>query len=145
MDKITVLIVSQLYSPETGGNASRIGDMAKQLNALGLDVHILSPHPTLPFGTFRRSWKRKADRVDDGINVTSLWTWQPESGDPGFVSRMAYYLIFSIHAAVWALINRKKYDVIITSSPPIFVTLPGMLPKLIFRQAVDRRREGPVD
>lgn len=134
MDKITVLIVSQLYSPETGGNASRIGDMAKQLNALGLDVHILCPHPTLPFGTFRRSWKRKADRVDDGINVTSLWTWQPASGDPGFVSRMAYYLIFSIHAAVWALINRKKYDVIITSSPPIFVTLPGLLPKVIFHK-----------
>ncbi len=134
MEKTTVLIVSQLYAPETGGNASRIGDMARQLNSLGLDVHILSPHPTLPFGTFPRSWKRKAGRSDDGICVTNLWTWQPASGDPGFVSRMAYYLVFSMHAAVWALLNRKKYDVIITSSPPIFVALPGLLPKAIFRK-----------
>ncbi|MGA9141993.1 MAG: glycosyltransferase family 4 protein [Methanocella sp.] len=134
MDKITVLIVSQLYAPETGGNASRIGDMAKQLKMLGLDVQIISPHPTMPFGTFPRDWKRKSGRTVDGIAVTGLWTWQPASGDPGFVSRMAYYLIFSVHAAVWALLNAKKYDVIITSSPPIFVTLPGLLPKILFRK-----------
>jgi glycosyltransferase involved in cell wall biosynthesis len=130
-DKLTVLIVSQLYAPETGGNASRIGDMARQLKSLGLEVTVLSPHPTLPFGTFPRSWKRKADRIEDCIRVTNLWSWQPGAGDPGFVSRMAYYLLFALHAAAWALWNRKKYDVIITTSPPIFVTLPGLLAKTL--------------
>ncbi|MGE5465331.1 MAG: glycosyltransferase family 4 protein [Betaproteobacteria bacterium] len=127
-----MLIVSQLYAPETGGNASRIGDMAGQLKSLGIEVTVLSPHPTMPFGTFPRSWKRKADRIDNGIRVTNLWSWQPGAGDPGFVSRMAYYLFFALHAAAWALWNRKKYDVIITTSPPIFVTLPGLLAKTLF-------------
>jgi glycosyltransferase involved in cell wall biosynthesis len=134
MEKLTVLIVSQLYAPETGGNASRIGDMARQLKALGIEVIILSPHPTVPFGTFRRSWRRKSENVADGIQVTNLWSWQPQAGDPGFVSRMAYYLIFALHAAAWALLNRKKYDVIVTTSPPIFVTLPGLLAKMIARK-----------
>jgi colanic acid biosynthesis glycosyl transferase WcaI len=131
MEKLTVLIVSQLYSPETGGNASRIGDMAGQLKSLGIEVIILSPHPTVPFGNFPRDWKRKSDRNVDGIRVTNLWTWQPTAGDPGFVSRMAYYLIFALHAAAWALLNRKKYDVIVTTSPPIFVTIPGLLAKML--------------
>ncbi len=131
MEKLTVLIVSQLYAPETGGNASRIGDMAKQLKSLGIEVIILSPHPTMPFGTFRRSWQRKSENVSDGIRVANLWSWQPRAGDPGFVSRMAYYLIFALHAAAWALLNRKKYDVIVTTSPPIFVTFPGLLAKLL--------------
>jgi colanic acid biosynthesis glycosyl transferase WcaI len=134
MEKLTVLIVSQLYSPETGGNASRIGDMARQLKSLGIEVIILSPHPTLPFGAFPRNWKRRTDNNVDGIPVTNIWTWQPKAGDPGFASRMAYYLIFALHAAVWALVNRKKYDVILTTSPPIFVTMPGMLAKAIFRK-----------
>jgi len=131
MEKLTVLIVSQLYAPEAGGNASRMGDTARQLKALGLDVIVLSPHATMPFGTFPRRWQRKADNVSDGIRVTNLWTWQPAAGDPGFVSRMAYYLLFALHAAAWALLNRKKYDVIVTTSPPIFVTLPGLLAKVL--------------
>jgi glycosyltransferase involved in cell wall biosynthesis len=105
--------------------------MAKQLKSLGMEVTILSPHPTVPFGTFRRSWRRKSERVRDGIQVTNLWSWQPQVGDPGFVSRMAYYMIFALHAAAWALLNRKKYDVIVTTSPPIFVTLPGLLAKML--------------
>jgi glycosyltransferase involved in cell wall biosynthesis len=131
MEKLTVLIVSQLYAPETGGNASRIGDMARQLKSLGLEVIILSPHPTMPFGTFPRSWERKSAIVADGIRVTNLWSWQPAAGDPGFASRMAYYTLFALHATAWALLNRKKYDVIMTTSPPIFVTLPGLLAKTL--------------
>ena len=134
MEKLTVLIVSQLFAPETGGNASRIGDMAKQLKSLGLEVTVLSPRPTVPFGAFPRSWKRKSESVVDGIKVTNLWSWQPGAGDPGFVSRMAYYLLFALHAAVWVLLNRKKYDVIVTTSPPIFVTLPGLLAKCLLRK-----------
>ena len=131
---IKVLVVSQLYAPETGGNASRIGDMAKQLKSMGLDVHIVAPHPTMPFGTFPRRWSRKAETAVEGIGVTNLWTWQPRAGDPGFAGRMAYYLIFALHATLWALWNHRKYDVIITSSPPIFITLPGILGKALFRK-----------
>jgi glycosyltransferase involved in cell wall biosynthesis len=134
MHRLTVLIVSQLFSPETGGNASRIGDMAKQLKSMGLEVLILSPHPTMPFGAFGRRWERKSYRSEEGIGVVNLWTWQPAAGDPGFASRMAYYIVFSLHAAAWALLNWKAYDVIVTSSPPIFVALPGMAAKALFRK-----------
>lgn len=115
--------------------------MARQLKALGLDVIVLSPPPTVPFGAFPRCLKRKSEKVDDGIRVINLWSWQPGAGDPGFASRMAYYLIFALHAAAWALMNKKEYDVIVTTSPPIFVALTGMLAKSMFgkRWIVDVR------
>lgn len=120
-----VCIVSQHFPPERSGNASRIYDTAVHLARLGIDVTVLAPHPTFPTGTFPRTWKRVREEVIDGVRVARLWTWQPTSGDPGFISRMAYYLLFPLHALLWLCSPRNRFDVIITSSPPLFTGIPG--------------------
>jgi glycosyltransferase involved in cell wall biosynthesis len=128
--KKSVLIVSQLFPPESGhGNVSRIYDMAYNLTKQGVDVHVISPFPTFPNGTFSRTWKLSSESLIDGINLTNLWTWQPLSKDPGFFSRMGYYLLFPLHTSLWVLFHGKKYDTIITSSPPVFTHIPGLLAK----------------
>jgi glycosyltransferase involved in cell wall biosynthesis len=38
---------------------------------------------------------------------------------------MAYYLLFPLHAALWLLFARDRFDVIVTSAPPLFTGLPG--------------------
>lgn len=108
--------------------------MAVNLNKLGLDITVASPPPTFPTGSFERTWRLSACRTIDGIDNLYLWTWQPISRDPGFISRMLYYLIFPFNVALWALIHRKKYDAILTSSPPIFTGIPGLLSKLLFKK-----------
>ncbi|MDV2480881.1 glycosyltransferase family 4 protein [Methanoculleus sp. Wushi-C6] len=124
-----VCIVSQHFPPEKSGNASRIYDTAVHLARLGIDVTVLAPHPTFPTGSFPRTWKRSETRWVDGVRVVRLWTWQPGSGDPGFPSRMAYYLLFPLHAALWLLANRSRFDVIVTSTPPLFTGIPGYVLK----------------
>lgn len=124
-----VCIVSQHFPPEKSGNASRIYDTAVHLANLGIDVTVLAPHPTFPTGAFSRTWRRSDVRWVDGVRVVRLWTWQPGSGDPGFVSRMAYYLLFPLHAALWLLMHRKQFDVIVTSAPPLFTGIPGYVLK----------------
>jgi colanic acid biosynthesis glycosyl transferase WcaI len=134
MSSDKVLIVTQLYPPESGGNASRISDMSENLEKLGYGVSILSPPPTFPFGSFKRSrklWDKKNIR---GVDVVNVWTWQPSSEDPGFVSRMAYYLVYAAHAALWSLLNVRQYGVVITSAPPLFLNLAGLMPGLIFKK-----------
>jgi glycosyltransferase involved in cell wall biosynthesis len=130
-EKHSILIISQHFPPERSGNASRIYDMAYNLTDQGVNVHVISPFPTFPTGTFPRTWKKSSDSRIHGIDVTNLWAWQPISKNPGFVSRMSYYLLFPVHASFWVIIHGKKYDTIITSSPPLFVHIPGLLTKKI--------------
>ncbi|MFC4542235.1 glycosyltransferase family 4 protein [Halosolutus amylolyticus] len=121
-----VVIVTQNFPPDKLGNASRIHDNGKQLVETGWDVTVLCPPASFPFGQFDRSWTRTETQSVDGITVRRLWTWQPETEDPGFLSRLAYYLFFAVHAMVWLLFARRKFDVIVTSSPPVFTGIAGL-------------------
>lgn len=125
-DSESVVIVSQHYPPDKSGNASRIHDTAKHLVTEGWDVTVLSPPPAFPHGQFDRSWSRKESRENDGVTVHNLWAWQPAAEDPGFVSRMAYYLLFPLHVLLWLLVHHRDVDAIITSSPPIFTGIAGL-------------------
>ena len=125
-DAESVVIVSQHFPPDKSGNASRIHDTAKHLTTEGWDVTVLAPPPAFPHGQFERSWTRKRTREQDGVTVHNLWAWQPTAEDPGFVSRMAYYVLFPLHALLWLLLNYRDVDAIITSSPPIFTGLAGL-------------------
>jgi len=129
-----VLIVSQHFPPEKSGNASRIFDLAFHLVKQGVKVTVVSPHPTFPTGTFFRTWKICSRTHVDGIESVRLWTWQPICRDPGFFSRMLYYLIFPMHAVLWIIFHSRQYDVIITSSPPVFAHIPGRFAKAVFKK-----------
>ncbi|HOI12231.1 MAG TPA: glycosyltransferase family 4 protein [Methanoculleus sp.] len=126
-----VCIISQHFPPDKSGNASRIYDTAAHLVKLGISVTVLAPHPTFPTGSFSRTWKRLDVQDIDGIRVVRLWAWQPNSGDPEFISRMAYYLLFPIHATLWLLFTRNRFDAIVTSAPPLFTGIPGYVLKRI--------------
>ncbi len=125
-DARRVVFVSQMFPPETGGNASRIHDTATNL---GDDwrATVLSPPPTLPPGTFDRSRRRASTERVDGVTVHRLWTWQPTGENPGLVRRLPYYLLFGLHAMLWLLWHRRRYDAVVTSTPPISTGAPGLV------------------
>lgn len=129
-----VLIISQHFPPEKSGNASRIFDMSSHLQKLGIDVTVLAPHPSFPSGSFKRKWVVSESRNMNGVKIINLLAWQPNSQDPGFIGRMAYYLSFPLHTILWILFNFRKFDVIITSAPPIFTGLGGIPAKLLFKK-----------
>ncbi|MEF8801946.1 glycosyltransferase family 4 protein [Natronomonas sp.] len=126
-EKRRVVFVSQMYPPEKGGNASRIHDTATQLQNGDWNVSVLCPPPSYPPGEFDRSWQRSRTEVVDGVSVHRLWSWQPAVENPGMARRLPYYLLFGIHAMVWLLLNVRKYDVVVTSTPPISTGAPGLL------------------
>lgn len=125
-DKSHVVVVSQHYPPDKSGNASRIRDTCTHLANEDWEVTVLAPPPAFPHGQFERTWKRKTTQADNGITVHRLWAWQPTKEDPSFISRMAYYLFFPLHALMWLLFNYREYDIVITSAPPIFTGLAAL-------------------
>lgn len=122
-----VVFVSQMFPPDTGGNASRIHDNAVNLVDYGWDVTVLAPPPSYPPGEFDRSWQRSETDSADGVTVHRLWTYQPQTEDPGMGKRLLYYLIFAIHSTFWLVWNVRRYDIVVTSTPPISTGGPGLL------------------
>ncbi len=108
--------------------------MSSHLQKMGENVTVLAPHPSFPPGSFKRKWKISKSRKLNGIKVVNLLAWQPDSQDPGFVARIAYYLSFPLHSILWILFNFRKFDVIITSAPPIFTGFGGIPAKLLFKK-----------
>ncbi|WP_128905526.1 glycosyltransferase family 4 protein [Halorubrum amylolyticum] len=125
-DSPRVVVVSQHYPPDRSGNASRVSDTCSHLAEGDWGVTVVAPPPAFPHGQFDRSWKRETTETVDGVTAHRLWSWQPASEDPGFLARMAYYLLFPLHALCWVLVHRREYDAIVTSSPPIFTGLAGL-------------------
>jgi len=122
-----VVFVSQRFPPDKGGNAARINDLAVNLVDRGWEVTVLSPPPSYPPGGFDRSFRRRRTDHVDGVTVHRLWSWQPQVENPGMGRRMAYYLLFGVHALCWLLWNVRRYDVVVTTTPPISTGAPGLL------------------
>lgn len=119
------VFVSQRYPPEKGGNASRIRDLAVNV-AEGNSVTVLAPPPCYPPGNFDRTWERGETERLDGVVVRRLWSWQPQTENPGLLRRLPYYLLFALHATLWLLWHHRSYDAVFTSTPPITTGLPGL-------------------
>jgi len=124
-----LLIVTHYYPPDKTGGSSRIYELSNNLEELELDVHVLTPHPTFPFGNLGRKWSRLIEREENGIKISEIWTWQPTTTDPNFLDRMANYLIFPLHSLLYILKYRRKYDVVMTTAPPVFGHIPGLFAK----------------
>lgn len=122
-----VVFVSQRFPPDMGGNAARIHDISTHLNDEAWNVTVLAPPACYPPGEFERSWKITRTDTIDGISIHRLWSWQPRAKDPRTVFRLAYYVLFSIHATLWLLLYVRRYDVVITSTPPISTGAPGLI------------------
>jgi colanic acid biosynthesis glycosyl transferase WcaI len=133
-NKNQILIITQHFPPENIANASRIYEMSKFLSKFGVNTIVFTPYPSFPKKTFKKRRKIRSYREIEGVKVLNLWGWQGGAKDPGFISRMLYYLIFPLHASLWALVYSKNYDLIITSNPPVFTAIPGLISKKLFKK-----------
>ena len=129
-----IVYITQQYPPEASANASRIDDMVRNLIKRGHEVVVVCPHPTFPFGLFRRAILPKKIKKSDKLSVVRLPTWQPSESDPPMFSRLLYYLLFPFFSTIWCIFNNKKFDVMICSSPPIFTALPVLLNCKMFQK-----------
>lgn len=141
----SLVFVSQQFPPDKSGHASRIQETAGALAREGWEVTVLAPPPSFPHGDFDRTWKRvERGRVDD-VESVRLWSWQPTEPDPAFLSRLSYYVTFAFHAVLWLLSNRERYDVVVTTTPPISTGLPGLIASLLGKLLVVDVRDLWID
>jgi len=122
-----ILIVSQYFPPETGGPPNRMLSVARSLKKHGHDVTVVAEKPNHPEGVIREGYRDGLFdwRTFDGIPV--LYTWVYTRPDKNFVTRLAFYLSFMAMAVLGATRLEGDFDVVLASSPPLFVGISGWL------------------
>ena len=120
-----IALVSHFFPPEPGAGSLRVGTLAKALAEAGHDVTVVTSYPSFPRGRFAER-RRPIVRIDDGDGFRIARVFSVlVPGMPG--ARFVHWLTTALAQSLYMLGTRERYDVVIVSSPPITVTVPGII------------------
>lgn len=129
-----VLIISQHFYPEIGSHASRIKYVYMLLKKKNLDVTIFTSEPSYPNKKIYENgdfWDEdtlnceKNNIVRIGINSRKY--------SNSILNRLFYYLEIALKFVFLILKDKKRYDYIFVTSPPIFTGFVGLFAKYRYK------------
>ena len=120
-----ILIFSQYYFPETGATSNRAYALAKVFQDEGHEVRVIAEKPNHPEGVFHPGFERGffIDGEWGGVPVT--WCWVYTRPVKGFLGRILFYLSYMVTAVLAVFRLKGKYDIVLATSPPLFVGVSG--------------------
>ena len=124
-------LITQYFPPEIGAAASRWGDYVKLLIEKGHKVTVLCEMPNYPQGKFFDGYKNqwfKKEIITNNLTIIRTGVWA--NNRKSKIKLLGNYLSF----ALTGLINSfkiKNYDLVIVSSPPLFVGIIAIVLKRI--------------
>lgn len=127
-----ILFFTDHFHPEMSPPAAHIYDRCRLWVEQGHDVTVVTNVPNYPFGETYEGYKNKFRQTEmlDGIRVVRVATYMAEN--KGTVKRILDYVSYSISAFINTLFE-KRPDVVISSSPPLFVPMVGVAFSMIRR------------
>lgn len=123
-DDASVLVVSQLFPPESMAGAHRWEKLLRHAPD-GVDARVICPQPSVPVGEFERRYSPWSTERVGGIPVTRLFTYQPVA-DRTDLERILNHVVFAVLAALYVLVHGRKYDCVVVQIGPHTTLLPGL-------------------
>lgn len=117
-----ILYLSQYFPPEIGATQNRAHEICTNLRDFGHSITVIAEVPNHPSGIIKHDYKNKLYKItqEDGLEVIRVWV--KTSPVKNFLNRMLFYLSYMINAILAGiLLARQKYDLIYSTSPPLFV------------------------
>jgi glycosyltransferase involved in cell wall biosynthesis len=130
-DVKSILFLTHFYPPEMGGASARISGLSKWLVRFGNDVTVLTGFPNYPSGKIYPGYKRRLTQYEymDGVRVIRTWIYA--SSYKSKFHRILNNFSFMISSIFTGLRLEGQFDVIVASSPPLFIGISGwMISKL---------------
>jgi colanic acid biosynthesis glycosyl transferase WcaI len=128
---IKIAFFTHWYFPEKIGCSSRVYNYCTSFSKY-YDVDIICPFPAFPFGTFNKQSKLIQRETVENVNIIRLYNYIPGKKDRIF-KRYINFLFFPFIASFFLFLKRKKYDLVITTSPPIFISMIGYFASKILK------------
>jgi glycosyltransferase involved in cell wall biosynthesis len=125
-NKLKILFISQYFPPEIGAAATRVGELVSALHLKGHRITVVTEFPNYPKGIIADHYRRKLflrEKFND-IDVIRTFVFASERGT--FFQRMLFYLSFML-SAIFGALRTEKYDIILATSPPLFVAFSGYI------------------
>lgn len=124
---LDILVVSQFFSPEMGAPAARFHDFGRLLVDRGHRMRIITGFPNSPSGVVPDDYRGRLRQreIIDGIEVLRGWLFTSPRLTP--FTKSLSFASFAASASLRALSIRERPDVVIATSPPPTVGIPGML------------------
>jgi glycosyltransferase involved in cell wall biosynthesis len=122
-----VLILSQYFLPETGATTNRIISLARGLQASGHDVVVVTAKPNHPEGIIREGYRDGLIIRDEQAGIPTIHTWVHANPEKTLVTRLGNYLSFMCSGVLGAVRAHGSFDVVLASSPPLFVGPAGWI------------------
>jgi glycosyltransferase involved in cell wall biosynthesis len=126
-DGLDIVVVSQFFTPEMGAPAARFHDFGRLLVERGHRVKVVTGFPNSPSGRIPAPYRGRLSQREwiDGIEVLRGWLYASPRLTPA--RKSLGFGTYAASASVRALFGRLRADVVIATSPPPTVGIPGML------------------
>lgn len=120
-----ILIIHYFFLAEGDPGGGRFNQFAKQWIEDGHEVTVIAGTVNYMTGLKSgRGWVKR-EKINDSLTVFRCFL--AASYNKNFLGRIWSYFSF-IFSALWAgIINAGKADIVIASSPPLFVAIPGYI------------------
>jgi glycosyltransferase involved in cell wall biosynthesis len=120
-----LLLLTQYYPPEIGAPQNRLHELAIRLQALGVQVEVLTALPNYPKMEIHEAYRKGKLRSEniDGIPVFRSWIYVSKKSS--IFHRLLNYFSFVI-SAYWKGRKRGPYDFLLVESPPLFLGWTAM-------------------
>jgi colanic acid biosynthesis glycosyl transferase WcaI len=126
-DSLDIVVVSQFFTPEMGAPAARFHDFGRMLVERGHRVRVVTGFPNSPSGVIPEAYRGRSSQREwiDGIEVLRGWIYA--SPRLSKVTKSLGFASFAASASLRGLLGDLTADVVIATSPPPTVGIPGML------------------
>ena len=124
-----VLMITQNFYPEIGSAANRMKNIYELLKKDGYDVTVLTTEASYPN---KNLYKNKIFWNDDQLNGSKdihRVTVKKRKFALNMLSRLLFYLEFTLKMIFFVLFKKGQYDIVFVSSPPIFIGIAGIVAK----------------
>jgi colanic acid biosynthesis glycosyl transferase WcaI len=126
-EHLRILFLAHYYPPEMGGAAARLHGLARWLALFGHEVTVITGKPNYPSGVIPPEYRggRKSREEVEGVQV--LRTWIYASSSRSSIHRLANYFSFVLSSIVRGITYRRRFDILVASSPPLFIGISGWI------------------